>query len=270
MLKTMGNFEEIRLLANILGIDVKDVFVRQTKITKKQQNEFEKKKAKLKEGYPLDYLLKSTKIDELNLTLNPNVLIPRPETEEWLKWFEVNFTQKTDTKEIILLDIGTGSGLIGLSLAKYFKTVVLTDFSLKALNVAKENAAANKIENTVFLKSNLLSSKKLKPIFSQTWILLANLPYLPENTRSLAKQNKVNYEPEMALYSGKEGLDLFEILIEQLQIINTEYDNLPIFAGFELDPGNILKAEKTLQKIYLNTEIVKDLNGLPRFLTGKI
>lgn len=235
-------------------------------------------------NYPKDYLLEKVSILGLNFSLDEKVLIPRYETEVWLnsvlKLFkpelfkQLNFVCENlnlplvwqeiiKPEETNLLDVGCGSGFIGLVLQKYlqFQKTLLIDISFLALEKAKLNAKLNNIDVS-FLESDLL--EKIAPIDLKNSLLIANLPYLPTSDYKDRFQNRVNFEPKIALYSGTDGLYTFRKLIKQLK----KQTYIPKMVMLELDPRNIQKAKKILAKLYLQTQIFTCTMGNERFLAG--
>lgn len=147
--------------------------------------------------------------------VNKNVLIPRPETELLIEEVILYFRQHPEKKS--LLDVGTGSGCIALSLAQQIPSlqkIVAVDTSQKALSVAKKNARTLKLESHVtFKKTNLLGT--LKEPFD---CIMANLPYLSTKEYTRAKKicPEIKYEPKNAICDGKTGLELFEAFFKQV------------------------------------------------------
>ena len=167
----------------------------------------------------------------------------------------------------LVVDLGSGSGIIGLSLADIYNQVWLVDISEKSLDVAFDNANDNGITNTRFLQCDGLDrtfERALVEHSPKSWNLIANLPYLPSQDKDSAKEFKVFFEPEVSLYSGVDGLDLFRRVLTQIQDIELK----PEITVWELDPRNILEAESLLQKIGYQTLIWQDKNGLNRVLIG--
>lgn len=237
-------------------------------------------------GIPLDYLLKQVKILDLQFKLNSSVLIPRWETELLVKSIVFLVTdKKIDNDSIInlpseikkafvnscVLDLGCGSGLVGLSLQKYLPNteVIYSDFSYSALQMAKTNASQNNLHTNNFFISDLLNNLFLQKTLikeSQTknFVLIANLPYLPNKDFDKREEYNVVFEPKMALYSGFDGLLTFKKLLKQIK----EFKIFPNLTIFELDPRNIKKAKVLLSVLYKKTLIVKDLDNFDRFLCG--
>lgn len=249
-------------LSYILGITKSDLYLNSITLNTKQKKQLQKYRKLFVKDYPIDYIIGTVKLFELSFNLNKNVLIPRPETEKLIKYISDN-TKYTD----LLVDIGTGSGVIGIALSNSFSKVILTDISQKALNVAKKNILENNKKNILTVRSNLLKNKSLQKTVGsvQDWTLVANLPYVPYDEIKNAKDCNVFYEPSIALYSGKDGLDCFRELINQIKVLK----NKPKQCFFELDLRNIHQAKEIMETIGYNCEIIKDENGLDRFLVTK-
>ncbi len=181
-----------------------------------------------KKGEPVAYLTRHKEFYGLDFIVNKNVLIPRPETEILVEK-ALEFLQAKSYKLKAILDIGTGSGCIIISIvknlpsttyslpAKYFAT----DISPKALEVAKKNARKYEIyDNIRFFHSDLFDNPKLPNKFD---LIIANLPYLDQQVKkfriqNLAQNQELNYEPEIALYAKNRGFSLIKKLIQLLPL----------------------------------------------------
>ena len=144
---------------------------------------------------PLQYILGQTEFYGLHFTLNPNVLIPRPETEELVEWI----LKDTDAgAHFNILDIGTGSGCIAVSLAKYLPlaSVAALDVSEDALTLSAHNAELNNAE-VHFLQQNILETKALQKSYD---IIVSNPPYVRNLEKPEIEVNVLDYEPHLALF----------------------------------------------------------------------
>jgi release factor glutamine methyltransferase len=177
-------------------------------------NVWEELVTQLKTEIPIQYLLGNTEFFGLPFLVNENVLIPRPETEELVDWIigeekkmERSKEEKIEgQKTIKILDIGTGSGCIAISLAKNIPnaTVFAIDVSAKALEVAKKNGEINKVSVT-FLEKNILETDDLLEQFD---IIVSNPPYVRNLEKVEIKKNVLDNEPHLALF-----VDDFDALI---------------------------------------------------------
>lgn len=224
-----------------------------------------------KKGWPVAYLTGKKEFFGLNFFVNKNVLIPRPETETLVELI-LEYSQNVRphksgvSRALKILDIGTGSGCIIISLAKHlynlspttYNLFYASDVSKKALAVAKRNARHHKVRIT-FKRGDLLEPWKNRRFD----IIVANLPYLPR-----VEDPSTKFEPKKALVAKKQGLELIEKLFDQIR------KSVPIrtsvkYIFLEIDPRQATKI-KNLARRYLpgyKTKIYKDLSGKNRFAT---
>lgn len=172
-----------------------------------------------KQRIPVAYILGHKDWGEMRLVVNNNVLIPRDETEVLCHHI---LQKKRSFSPQSILDVGTGSGSIGLFLARNFLSADITglDISHKALKVARRNAILNHVKNIRLLHSNLLGALSHGESFD---IIVANLPYLPQK---LEISPEVSREPKEALFSGKDGLDSLRIFADQVQEKDIQFQEL--------------------------------------------
>lgn len=211
---------------------------------------------RLLKGEPLPYLTGIQAFYGLDFSITPDVLIPRPETEslveECIKWLEKRPSKRR------MVDVGTGSGIIAITLAKSFSDLAITaiDISEKALSVARNNAKKFHLEERViFIHNNLLADHQVKYD-----LIAANLPYIPQGILKDLKVSK--FEPELALNGGKDGLELIHKLLAQSRT-NINPGGL-IILEFQYDQAQ--SVEKTAEIYFPNAEIsiLNDLAGRPR------
>lgn len=181
----------------------------------------------LKNQKPIQYILGETEFYGLPFKVNEHTLIPRPETEELVEWV-LKYSAKI--KQISILDIGTGSGCIAVSLAKYLPNskVYALDVSNEALNMAKQNAELNNV-NVQFVNADILNS--------ETWdfkdlkfdVIVSNPPYIREQEKKFMKPNVLDYEPHLALFvKDKNPLRFYEA-ITRFAVDNLEENGLLFF-----------------------------------------
>lgn len=180
-------------------------------VTKEEEQPLFEALAQLKQERPLQYILGTAHFMDMEFTVNEDVLIPRPETEELVQWIIDDVKSQTSdigyqmsenehrTSEIRILDIGTGSGCIAIALAKYIPTVKVyaLDVSEKALDVARRNAEANSVDVTFFEQSILDPRLDLELDFD---IIVSNPPYVRELEKKEIKKNVADHEPHLALF----------------------------------------------------------------------
>ena len=214
----------------------------------------------LKKEIPIQYLLGNTEFFGLPFIVNENVLIPRPETEELVDWIISEDKKAERQKSIKILDIGTGSGCIAISLAKNIlnATVFAIDVSSKALEVAKLNAKQNDVSVT-FLEKNILETDDLLEQFD---IIVSNPPYVRNLEKQEIKKNVLDNEPHLALF-----VDDFDALIFYRKIAVLATKNLNPNGKLFFEINQYLGQEMTdllNQSGFTELELRKDIYGNDR------
>ncbi len=153
----------------------------------------------LKTGRPIQYILGHTEFYGLTFNVTPSVLIPRPETEELVQWV-INTVKVSATPIKNILDIGTGSGCIAITLKKNLSevNVFAIDISSDALQIAKANAKLNNADVN-FIKANILNYNSITPL-PDFDIIVSNPPYVTETDRAKMHHNVIRFEPHLALF----------------------------------------------------------------------
>lgn len=157
----------------------------------------------LKKEQPIQYVLGETEFYGLPFKINKNTLIPRPETEELVDWIINSEQHKNDGKQLKILDIGTGSGCIAISLAKSLTKakVYAVDVCKEALKVVKDNEALNTVD-ILCLEVDILKPETWHSDFKDLKfdIVVSNPPYVRQQEKQLMKPNVLNNEPHLALF----------------------------------------------------------------------
>jgi len=218
---------------------------------------------------PIAYILGQREFFGLSFKVNKYTLIPRPETELLV---ELTIDKILNTKYQIpntIIDIGTGSGNIIISLAKHMRggnKFAAIDISSKALKIAKQNAKLHKVNKKIkFLRGNLLEPMirnwKLE-IGNSRIVILANLPYLSKKIYSSASKDVKKYEPMSALLSGDDGLSHYKKLFKQIKKLVMGC-GLQVTGFFEFSPEQKNLLHKLLKNTFPNakTSFHKDLSG---------
>jgi len=221
--------------------------------------------AELKKEIPIQYILGKTSFYGLEFEVNSNVLIPRPETEELIEWIIDCFVPRNDTK-LKVLDIGTGSGCIAISLAKNISNaqVFAIDVSEKALVTAQKNASINEV-NVTFLEKNILETEDLKQQFD---LIVSNPPYVRELEKEEIKKNVLDNEPHLALFVDDNDALIFYKKIAELAQKNLS-PNGQLF--FEINQYLGKEMLELLKKTgFKNIELRKDIYGNDRMIRGVI
>lgn len=222
--------------------------------------------SQLKQERPIQHILGKAHFCELEFRVDENVLIPRPETEELVYWI-INEVQKGDPREEVkILDIGTGSGCIAISLAKNLPNakVYALDISKKALQIAGENAMDNGVD-IVFLEADILSLEGLKDKFD---VIVSNPPYVRELEKLEMKNNVVEHEPGLALFVSDGDPLIFYKKITRFSLSHLKKGGVLFFEinqylGEEMK--QLLEAEN-----FSEIELRKDMFGNDRMLKGQL
>ena len=260
------------IFEEIAGISKKDIFLKKDEfiVSKVIERKYLEIENKILVGVPLQYALSYANFFGRRFSVTEGVLIPRPETEvlvsEAIKFIKSRSSlNKMACKKLRVVDIGTGSGCIAISLAaeteeinnKDFNIVIFaSDISPDALLVAKNNAKSHHAKIR-FVLSDLLENQDLPEIFD---LVLANLPYLRPDY--LKKNISLKYEPDIALNGGANGLAIIDRLIDTLKTKLSD-DGIAIL---EIDPGQAEAIAEKLKTTSLSFSFIKDLNSRTRFV----
>ena len=220
----------------------------------------------LKREIPVQYLLGKTSFYGLEFKVNSTVLIPRPETEELVEWIIRDCFVPRNDKKVKILDIGTGSGCIAISLAKNSLNaqVFAIDVSEKALATAQKNAEINEV-NVTFLEKNILETDDLEQYFD---IIVSNPPYVLELEKEEIKKNVLENEPHLALFVDDNDPLVFYRKIAKLAQKNLS-SNGQLF--FEINQYLGKEMVELLEKMnFKNIELRKDIYGNYRMIRGAI
>ena len=207
------------------------------------------------EGVPIQHLLGTVFFRSHEFRTDARALIPRPETEELAEWLAKSVPLPENAR---ILDMGTGSGCLGLSLAHDFPhaRVTLADVSTDALDLARENAARTGAGNVDFITSDLFSAIPQDDRFD---LIAANLPYVPADE---PVSREVRHDPALALFSGADGLDLIRRFIPTAARHLAPDGWLAMEIGIHQAPTvEALLHEAGLREI----RTLSDLSGIPRF-----
>jgi release factor glutamine methyltransferase len=199
------------LLAEILSVNRAYLLAHgEQPLTREQHEQFAAWVDRVAQGEPIPYILGRRGFYDLELTVTPDVLIPRPETELLL---EQALDWAKQRREITAVDVGTGSGALAVTFAKHVPQaqVYATDISPAALKVAQSNAAAHSVSIT-FYEGDLLTPLIQRSIHAD--LVMANLPYIP--AAEVTELAVSRYEPRLALDGGADGLDLIRRLMSQI------------------------------------------------------
>jgi len=257
---TLSSQLDIELLVlHLLNIDKNVLYRDNPSLTKKICNELKDLIKRREEGEPLAYLTNQIGFWNLSLYVDNKVLVPRPETETIIQ----NILETFSSKQIKVLDLGTGSGAIGLSLAKERKNweVICSDMSLEAIKVTEKNMLMNSL-NVSLVNSNWLAAFK-NECFD---LIVSNPPYInPSDPRVLS--DGLKFEPIEALVSDCEGFkDIEQIVKESCKSLNNS-GYLFLEHGYD-QADQVVSIFENYDFSQIRT--FKDLNGDDRVCSGKL
>ena len=209
---------------------------------------------------PLQHILGTAPCLDFEFIVNENVLIPRPETEELVDI--ISDSIKNTSNKLKILDIGTGSGCIAISLQKLSNAdTTAIDISEKAIDIAKLNAKNNNAEVS-FIKIDILDESSWQQLDNDFDIIVSNPPYVRNLEKKLMNKNVLNYDPSLALFVENENPLIF-------------YKAITKFAKAHLKPNGALwfeineyladETKKLILKHFSNIEVIKDFRGKNRF-----
>jgi len=257
--KTYCHSDHVKLLlADLLNLNPLELLNHLEDIVENEKIDLFKKEIKsLKEGKPLQYVIGNVNFYGNRFLVNENVLIPRFETEELVE-NTINYLNLLGKKELKILDIGCGSGVIGLTLKQKYPTseVDLLDISEKAIEVAQQNA------KNLNLDVNFIKSDVFENVDKKYDLIISNPPYIKdeEEIEDIVKNN----EPNIALYAGKDGLDVYKKILKEVKY----YMNDPCLIAFEIGMTQkedlINLTNKYLDNVIIETK--KDLSDKDRMI----
>ena len=228
----------------------------------------------LEQEIPIQYIIGKTEFFGLPFNINKEVLIPRPETEELvervikevslIKTYKTDSNETTNEKQLKILDIGTGSGCIAISLKKELPSSKISaiDVSNEALRIAKKNALLNKVDIN-FIHLDILKTNNLDKLYD---VIVSNPPYVRELEKKEMKNNVLNNEPHLALFvDNKNPLLFYNKIAELAKNFLTKNGQLHFEINQYLGKETvILLAEKGFKNIQLK----KDIFGNDRIISA--
>jgi release factor glutamine methyltransferase len=220
----------------------------------------------LKNGGPLQYILGETDFYDLKFKVNPSVLIPRPETEELVDWALITIREmKGETEVLKIVDIGTGSGCIPISIKTYIPLADISaiDISEDALRTAKLNADLNKTELN-FIKDDILMPTNQEFVNTLYDVIISNPPYVTDSEKSKMHQNVLNYEPHNALFVPDQTPLKFYYAIADFAINNLKKTGV-LFLEINENFGNET-VSLLLKKGFKSAELRQDMYGKDRMI----
>ena len=237
-------------------------------ITKEEEQPLFEALAHLKLEKPIQYILGETEFYGLPFKVNAHTLIPRPETEELVNWVLDSHKDSTKQSQLKILDIGTGTGCIAISLAKHLvnSKVSALDVSEDALKIAKQNAALNTVD-VAFIHDNVLSPRHVELDSASKYdVIVSNPPYVRNLEKAEIQPNVLDNEPHLALFVDDDNpLQFYKAICEFAQINLKDKGVL----YFEI---NEYLGEEMIQLLndfdFKTIELKKDMFGKDRMIKG--
>lgn len=252
IIEKLTGFSRIEILVN-----------KNTKFSVEQQHEIENIIKKLKKNVPIQYIFGETEFYGLGFNVNESVLIPRPETEELVNWIE---KENDKNANVNILDIGTGSGCIAISLKHIFSKAQVDafDISERALKTAKLNANRNNVEVN-FMNVDILNV----PTINKKWdIIVSNPPYVTEFEKDAILPNVLKYEPHLALFVPDNDPLLFYRHIAQFAQKHL-FPNGKLYFEINREFGN--ECIRLLSEMgFCDIELRKDISGNDRMIKATL
>ena len=231
-------------------------------IEEDEQKYFQLINKHIKDDTPLSHLVGFEYFYDRKFKVTSDVLSPRMETEE-LVYKVIDYIRKNNLTNIKILDLCTGSGIIGITLKKELEEfdvkILASDISSRALTVAKENASSLEADIS-FVESDLFSN-----IQDKFDIIVSNPPYIAHDDKKTIKENVLNYDPHLALFAGEEGMYFYRNIIEKSRPYLNEKGIMFFEIGYDQKEKIITLGENNK----FETVVYKDINGRDRIAVLK-
>jgi len=266
------------LLCNLLNINRALLYAKSDEIISPDKSaKYLKWIRRRSEGTPLQYITGHQEFMSLDFRVTPDVLIPRQDTEILVETV-IEYAKQSLDKQLKILDIGTGSGCISISLAYYIKNCFVTaiDISQNALKVAQSNAAAIKVSDKLsFIEMDILSHKEdgnidilqespSTKVFGDFHIIVSNPPYIPSGEIPFLQREVRDHEPKGALDGGMDGLNFYREIILRSKSLLAQGGLLAFETGY--NQAHVVK--ELMAKESFDVSIHNDLSGIPRVVAG--
>lgn len=253
------------LLQKVLGVDRLYILLNlERALSQEEEKEFNKLINQRLDNRPIAYIVGNREFMGLDFFVEEGVLIPRPDTEVLVEEV-IKLAKENDAKNI--LDIGTGSGAITVSLAKYLENIKVTsvDISETALKIGQKNAIDNEVSDKItFVKSDLFENIDKEIKFD---IIVSNPPYIKREVIDTLDKQVKDYEPYGALEGGIDGLDFYRAITKQSKDYLKEGGILAYEVGHDQseDVSKLMEMDG-----YTNIYTIKDLQQIDRVVIGTV
>ena len=261
------------LMSHITGLSMTQLLAeRDFRLSEEQQKWYVEAIERLKNNEPLQHVMGQCEFYGRKFKCDGRALVPRPETEELVEWIiSMHNAQCTVHNNLNILDIGTGTGCIALSLAKELAEAEVTalDISAEALSLARENAEILEVENVVFVEGDILNMDDKHVVAKDKYtVIVSNPPYVRECEKKDMEANVLEYDPHTALFVSDEDPLIFYRAIGEFALTHLE-DGGALY--FEI---NQYLGQETCDLLiamgYKNVEMREDINGNPRMIKATL
>jgi len=250
---------DVDCILQSLGFSKSHIIIGETELSEAQYEQCTAMLSRLMSGEPVQYIVGGCEFMSLWFKVNSATLIPRCDTEILVE----QIIEKTGKKAVKILDIGTGSGCVAISLAHYLSeaTVLSVDISDEALSTATENAGINGVSDRCkFRHCDILTEI---PDFPAD-IVVSNPPYIPQKDIETLDAKVKDFEPLSALIGGEDGLDFYRRISQDIPL------NESGILAFEVGINQAEAVADLMSKRFEEIEIIKDLSGIDRVVMGKL
>lgn len=259
--------EKELILTSILNCERSELYLKSVKLSNQDNAKFNYLIEERLKGEPLQYLLGFTEFMGLEFKVDSRAIIPRPETEVLVEQ-TINTVQDLNLKIENVLDIGTGSGNIAISIAKFLPDakILAVDISQNALNLAKENSSLNKTDESIeFLKANILEKDFLTGNHHTFDLIISNPPYIKSGELSNLPKD-VQKEPRIALDGGPDGLKFYRAIIKKAQNLLKKESLLAFEIGYNQTKEITSLLQENKFEVY---KIIKDYSDFERVIIAR-
>ena len=261
------------LMSHITGLSMTQLLAeRDLSLTEEQQKWYDEAIVRLKNNEPIQHILGYSEFYGRKLKCDKRALVPRPETEELVKWIISDWsTVNSQQSTVNCIDIGTGTGCIALSLAKELPLAKVTalDISIDALSLAHENAEMLEVGNVDFAEGDILNMDEEHCVAREKYaVIVSNPPYVRECEKAEMEANVLEYDPHAALFVSNENPLIFYRAIGEFGLSHLEKDGA---LYFEI---NQYLSQETCDLLiaigYKNVELREDINGNARMIKATL
>ncbi len=256
------------LLAHALGCQRIQLYANFDKpVSKEELKNFRSVYERRLNREPVQYIIGSTSFMGLQFKVDSRVLIPRPETETLVEQTMMRCRNLSDRRSLSIIEIGTGSGNIAVSLAKYVKNSSVTsiDNSKQALDLAAANAVSLGVDSRIVFHEMDVFEPLDQLLLKRFDILVSNPPYVPKDEWEQLQMEVRRFEPTAAVTDGKDGFEFYKRLIELAPYLLTDWGTVLFEIGYGQSKSVLALMEGAG---FSDVSVVADLQSIPRVVAG--